>query len=197
MGLDHVDIALVHDPSDHMDLAIDQSYADLAQMRSEGTVKSIGVGTADLAAVERFCRETDIDCALVPNRYTLLDNSAADRVFPLCLERGIKVMAAGVYNSGVLADPHPEAWFDYAHVPQPVLERVFRIQEVCEGHGVPIAHAAAQYPLRHPAVTAVIIGARSPDEARANSHYVATSVPPALFEELAGAGLIGRAGPTG
>ena len=82
MGLDHVDIALVHDPSDHMDLAIDQSYADLAQMRSEGTVKSIGVGTADLAAVERFCRETDIDCALVPNRYTLLDTSAAERVFP-------------------------------------------------------------------------------------------------------------------
>jgi len=191
MGLDHVDIALVHDPSDHMDVAIDQSYADLAQMRSEGTVKSIGVGTADLAAIERFCLETDIDCALVPNRYTLLDTSAAERVFPLCLERGIKVMAAGLYNSGVLADPHPGAWYDYVPVPGPVLERVLRIQEVCERHGVPIAHAAAQYPLCHPAVTAVIIGARSPVEARANSHYVATAVPSALFDELAGAGLIG------
>jgi D-threo-aldose 1-dehydrogenase len=73
-----------------------------------------------------------------------------------------------------------------------VLERVLRIQEVCERHGVPIAHAAAQYPLCHPAVTAVIIGARSPEEARANSHYVATAVPSALFDELAGAGMIGR-----
>jgi D-threo-aldose 1-dehydrogenase len=196
MGLDHVDIALVHDPSGHMDAAIDQSYAGLAQMRSEGTVKSIGVGTADLAAVERFCLETDIDCALVPNRYTLLDTSAAERVFPLCLERGIKVMAAGVYNSGVLADPHPGARYDYVPVPAPVLERVLVIQEICERHGVPIAHAAAQYPLCHPAVTAVVIGARSPEEARANSHYVATAVPSALFDELTGAGLIGRAGPS-
>jgi D-threo-aldose 1-dehydrogenase len=190
MGLDRVDIALVHDPSDHMAAAIDESYAGLAQLRSEGTVKSIGVGTADLVAIERFCRETDIDCALVPGRYTFLDSSAAERVFPLCLERAIKVMAAGVYNSGVLADPHPGAWFNYAPVPPALLQRVLQIRNACQRYGVPLAHAAVQYALSHPAVTAVIIGARSAEEARANASYVAAPVPPELFDELTASGLL-------
>lgn len=194
LRLDHVDIALVHDPSDPLDVAIAGSYAGLEQLRAEGTVKSIGVGTADLSVIERFCTETDIDCALVPSRYTLLDSSAAGTVFPLCLERGIKVMAAGVYNSGVLADPRPGAWYNYVAVPEAVLDRVLRIQRACERYGVPIAHAAVQFPLRHPAVSAVIIGSRSPEEARANAQYVATPVPAELFDELAGAGLVGQHG---
>jgi D-threo-aldose 1-dehydrogenase len=191
MGIDHVDIALVHDPTDHMGLALEGSYAGLEQLRAEGAVKAIGVGTADLAAVERFCLETDIDCALVPNRYTLLDSSAAQRVLPLCVDRGIRVMAAGVYNSGVLADPAPGAWYDYRPAPLHVVEQALKIKATCERHGVELAHAAVQYAFTHPAVAAVVIGARSPAEAEANARYVANAVPKELYEELKTCGLVG------
>jgi D-threo-aldose 1-dehydrogenase len=194
LGVDRIDIALVHDPVHAPDQALDESYTALEELRSEGVVAAIGVGTLDLEVLERYCRETDIDCLLVAGRYSLLDASAAERLFPLCMERKIAVLAAGVYNGGVLADPRPGAPFNYRPVPPEVLERVLSVRQVCQRYGVPLAHAAVQYVLAHPAVTAAVIGARSPREVRENAQYVRSAVPSDLFAELAADGLLPRGG---
>src|SRR5882672_916810 len=103
LGLDRVDVALVHDPDDHYDEALAGAYRALARLRDEGDVRAIGVGMNQTTLLCRFAREADPDCFLVAGRYTLLDRSAGEQLLPLCHERGIAVVAGGVFNSGVLA----------------------------------------------------------------------------------------------
>ena len=190
LGVDHLDIALVHDPVHDPEVALKESYPALEELRTEGVVTAIGVGALDVGVLERYCLETEIDCILVAARYSLLDASAAERLFPLCLERSVAVLAAGVYNSGVLADPRPGAPFNYRPVPPQLLERVLLARQVCQRYGVALPHAAVQYVLAHPAVTAVVIGARSPREVQENAQYVGSTVPSDLFAELDAQGLL-------
>jgi D-threo-aldose 1-dehydrogenase len=103
LGLDRVDIALVHDPDNHYDDAIAGAFPALERLRDEGVVRAIGAGMNQTEMLCRFAREADPDCFLVAGRYTLLDRSAADELLPLCEQRGIAVIAGGVFNSGVLA----------------------------------------------------------------------------------------------
>ena len=123
---------------------------------------------------------------LVAGRYTLLDQSAASTLFPLCQQRGVRVLAAGVFNSGILADTGGTARFDYAPASQQVRERVANLRYGCEKYGVPVAAAALRFTLRHPAVTSVVVGARTPAEITADVGYLNTAVPDELFGELAG-----------
>jgi D-threo-aldose 1-dehydrogenase len=190
LGTDHVDIALIHDPDDHGQQALDQAYPALAGLRAAGVIGAIGVGMNQAAMLEWFLPRTDLDCVLVAGRYTLLDAQAAVTLLPECQRRGVAVLAGGVFNSGILADPSPGAQFDYRAAPSGVLDRAQRIRAVCERHGVPIGAAALRYTLRHPAVTAAVVGARSPSEIQADTGYLAAPVPDALFEELAREDLI-------
>jgi D-threo-aldose 1-dehydrogenase len=127
----------------------------------------------------------DLDCVLVAGRYTLLDHSAARSLFPLCRSRGVAVLAAGVFNSGILADPADGARYDYAPAAPDVLARARRIAEVCGRYDVPVAAAALRHVLRHPAVTAAVVGARSADEIRTDAGYLGLPIPDALWAELA------------
>jgi D-threo-aldose 1-dehydrogenase len=185
LNLDRVDIALIHDPDDHLADAAGQSFPALAELRDEGVVGMIGAGTNSATALNWLIEETDLDCVLEAGRYTLLDTSATDSMFPLCERRGVKVLAAGVFNSGILADPDGNARFDYAPASDGVRERVARIRDVCEKYGVSVAAAATQFPLRHPAVTSVVVGARTAAEIIADVGYLAEPAPEALFTELA------------
>jgi D-threo-aldose 1-dehydrogenase len=128
---------------------------------------------------------------LVAGRYTLLDTRAAASLFPECQRRGVGVLAAGVFNSGVLVDPAPGATYDYLPAAGDVMDRARRIGAACARHGVPIGAAALRFTLRHPAVTAAVLGARSPAEITTDVGYLARDVPDALFDELAAEGLIG------
>jgi D-threo-aldose 1-dehydrogenase len=181
LRLDRVDVALIHDPDDHLAEALDGAYPALARLREDGTVGAIGVGVNSAALAEWFASRCDLDCVLVAGRYTLLDDSAAASLFPLCLARGVAVLAAGVFNSGILAGG---TRYDYALAPPPVLARARRIAEVCARYDVPVAAAALRYVLRHPAVTAAVVGARTPDEIRADAGYLGFPVPDALWAEL-------------
>jgi D-threo-aldose 1-dehydrogenase len=184
LRLDRVDIALIHDPDDHMAEALDGAYAALASLRAEGAVGAIGVGVNSAALAEWFVTRCDLDCVLVAGRYTLLDDAAARSLFPLCAARGVAVLAAGVFNSGILADPADGARYDYVLAPPAVLARVRRIAEVCARYDVPVAAAALRYVLRHPAVTAAVIGVRTPDEVRADAGYLDRPIPDALWADL-------------
>ena len=181
LRLDRADIALIHDPDDHLSEALDGAYAALAGLRADGTVGAIGVGVNSVSVAEWFVSRCDLDCVLVAGRYTLLDDSAARALFPLCLDRGVAVLAGGVFNSGILAGG---ARYDYVLAPPGVLARARRIAEACARYDVPMAAAALRYVLRHPAVTAAVVGARIPDEIRADAIYLDFPIPDALWAEL-------------
>jgi D-threo-aldose 1-dehydrogenase len=185
LRMDRVDIALVHDPDEHMAEALDGAYPALARLRADGTVAAIGVGVNSASLAEWFVSRCDLDCVLVAGRYTLLDDSAARSLFPLCRSRGVAVLAGGVFNSGILADPGESARYDYVLAAPGLLARVRRIAEVCAGYDVPLAAAALRYALRHPAVTAAVIGVRTPDEIRADTSYLGLPIPDALWADLA------------
>jgi D-threo-aldose 1-dehydrogenase len=190
LGLDRVDVVHVHDPDDHLDQAIGETIPALAELRGAGVIGAVGAGMNTVAPLARIVREADVDAVLVAGRYTLLDQSAADELLPACAARGVGVLAAGIFNSGVLADAGTGATFDYRPAPAATLARARRIATVCGRHGVPLAHAAMAFPLRHPAVTAIVVGARSPAEVADDVAGAARVLPEALWEELAAEGLV-------
>jgi D-threo-aldose 1-dehydrogenase len=136
------------------------------------------------AALTWLVERCDLDCVLVAGRYTLLDDSAAQSLFPLCQRRGVAVLAAGVFNSGILAGPGEGATYDYAPAPPATLARARRMRDACARHGVPLAAAALQFALRHPAVTAAVVGARTAEEISTDVGYLSTPIPDALWAEL-------------
>jgi aryl-alcohol dehydrogenase-like predicted oxidoreductase len=186
LRLDRVDIVLIHDPDDFMSAALDDAYPALADLRSQGVVGAIGAGMNSAAPLTWLAERCDLDCVLVAGRYTLLDDSAADRLFPLCLQRGIAVLAGGVFNSGILADPREGACYDYAPAASDLLARARRIGDICGRYEVPAAAAALRFTLRHPAVTAAVVGARTPAEILSDVSYLSADIPDALFTELGG-----------
>jgi D-threo-aldose 1-dehydrogenase len=190
LALDRVDIVYVHDPDDHLDAAIDHALPTLADLRAEGAIRDIGVGMNQAPALVRIAREADVDRVLVAGRYTLLDQSAAEELLPLCAQRGVAVVVGGVLNSGILADPRPGAMYDYAPAPAELVERARRIASICARHDTSLVEAAITFPLRHPAVRTVLVGARSPQEVSAAAAATARSVPEGLWQELEDAGLL-------
>ena len=144
----------------------------------------------------RFAREGDFDCFLLAGRYTLLEQGAIQELMPLCLERGIAIIAGGVYNSGILADPKPGAHYDYKTAPAALLERAQRLRAVCARHGVPLKAAAVQFPLGHPAVAAVVVGCRSTAQLDESLEMFEVKTPPAMWQELKADGLLQEDVPT-
>ena len=195
LGLDRVDIALIHDPDRHWEQAIGEAWPALARMRDEGTIRAVGVGMNQSAMLARFAREGDFDVFLLANRYTLLDQSALADLLPICVERGIGILLGGVMNSGVLADPRPDSRFDYRPAPPEIVERALRIGAVCERHGVPLRAAAIQFPLAHPAVTSLVAGVRRIDHLEEYPAAMARHIPASLWAELRSEGLLAAEAP--
>ncbi|HEX4980366.1 MAG TPA: aldo/keto reductase, partial [Ilumatobacteraceae bacterium] len=164
LGLDRIDIVHIHDPEDHLAEAIDGTYAALDRLRHEGVIGAVSLGTNVVATASFFLRNADLDTVMVAGRLTLLDQSAAVDLVPECRRAGVAYLAAGVFNSGVLAEPRPGSWFDYAPASSELLERAAAIRAVCESHGVSMRTAALHYPLTVEGVTALIVGMRSPTE---------------------------------
>jgi D-threo-aldose 1-dehydrogenase len=192
LGLDRVDIVYLHDPDDHPRQALEEAYPALERLRAEGVVGAIGAGMNQARMLARFVRETDMDVVLLAGRYTLLDQAGLADLLPRARERGVRVVAAGVFNSGLLADPRPGATYDYAAAPPELLERALRLKAACERRGVPLRAAALRFPFGHPAVTSVLVGARSAAEVRDAAAMLARPVPAGLWEALRAEGLLPR-----
>lgn len=190
LGLDSIDILYIHDPDDHLDQAISEAYPELDKMRGEGLVASIGVGTNIAEIGTRFVRETDIDVALVAGRYTLLDQIGLAEFLPEAHRRNVSVLGAGVFNSGVLVNPVPGATYNYAPASEEILHKARAIHEAIRPFGVSVATAGLQFPLRHPAVKAVLTGVRNTAELHSNIADFDTEVPAELWEALEAQGLI-------
>jgi D-threo-aldose 1-dehydrogenase len=190
LGLDRVDILLLHDPDDHEREAYEQAFPALIELRDEGVVTAIGAGMNQAEMLTRFVRDLDIDVVLVAGRYSLLDQRALAELLPTCAARGTAVVVGGVFNSGLLADPRPGATFDYAPAPPELVDRAARLAEVCARHGTPLRAAALAFPFGHPAVTSVLVGARSAAEVQDAVACFEWPVPGELWAELAATGLL-------
>jgi len=191
-GLDRVDVLYIHDPDEHWRDAVDEAVPALMELREAGVVGAIGVGMNQSAMLARFIRETDVDVVMLAGRYTLLEQAAADDLLPTALEQSRSVVAAAVFNSGLLGreEVPATATYNYQQASHDVLERARLLASVCREHGTTLPAAAIHFPLRHPAVASVVVGMRSPEEVRHNLAAHAQQVPDELWADLEYRGLL-------
>ncbi|MGY1455179.1 aldo/keto reductase [Streptomyces sp. SS8] len=192
MGTDRVDVLFLHDAEECFEDALRHGYPALAELRSQGVVGAIGAGMHHTGMLTRLVEETDVDVVMLAGRYTLLDHSALDDLLPACAARGVSVLAAAVFNSGILAEPRPAAGarYEYAQASPEALRRAHRIADVCEAHEVTLPRAAMAFPLRHPVVAGIVLGMRSAGEVRSDIEAFGAGVPEGLWADLYEQGLI-------
>jgi len=202
LGIPQFDLAVIHD-LDHLyhgrGVKLDWYFGQLAasgwraieELRAAGLIRGIGAGINDRGLIPRFLDLMDLDYFLVAMPYTLLHQEVLDDEFPAAVARGCAFVIGSPFQSGILATgPKPGAKYNYADAPAEVLAKVGRIQEVCERHDVPLAAAALQFPLGHPAVAAVIPGASSPAQLKRNVETFSHPIPAELWAELKQQGLL-------
>jgi D-threo-aldose 1-dehydrogenase len=200
LGMPGADILYVHDVNRkwHGDAVderfrevMDGGYKALEKLRSEGAVKAIGVGVNDPDILVRFAKAGDFDCFMLAGRYTLLEQTPLEKLFPVCEKRGISIVAAGPFNSGILATgAKPGAKYFYADAAPEILEKTRRIETLCERHAVPLAAAALQFALGHSIVASVATGMVSPVEVETNLRHMAHAIPDDFWLELKQEGLL-------
>jgi len=181
---DRLDVVHVHDPDDHEQEALAGAFPTLLALRAEGVIGAVGCGMNQIEMLSRFVEQVDLDCILLAGRYTLLDRRGGDHLLPRCADRGIGVVLGGVFNSGLLADPEANRTYDYAPVANHVLARARAMDYACHQHGVELPAAALQFALDHPAVSTVVVGARSATEVRTDVGFTRSPIPDAAWTEL-------------
>jgi D-threo-aldose 1-dehydrogenase len=202
LGVDRIDILFAHDvdifthgSKEASDARIDElmngGYGALVRLREQGVVKAIGAGVNEWQVCQTLAERGDFDLFLLAGRYTLLEQEALNTFLPLCERRNIGIVLGGPYNSGILATgPRPGAFYNYDVAPPEILDRVGRIQAVCEAHGIRLIEAALRFPLHHRCVVSVIPGAQTPQEVRRNAEIMSASIPDALWSALKAEGLL-------
>jgi D-threo-aldose 1-dehydrogenase len=202
LGITRLDVAWVHDLdhlyhgtgdklSFHFGALAASGWRAVEELKAAGLVGAVGAGINDLGLIPRFLDLVPVEAFLVAMPYTLLDQAVLDAEFPACEARGIGFVIGPPYASGILAKGDTaDAKYAYAPASEAVREKVRRISAVCERHGVPLAAAALQFPLGHPAVAAVIPGASSPAQVERTVATFAHPVPAALWAELKHEGLL-------
>ncbi|ABE44139.1 aldo/keto reductase [Polaromonas sp. JS666] len=207
LGLSRLDVAYVHDPDaathgarapEVLRQVIDETLPALRQLKQEGLVRAIGLGTNDVDVVLQVLREADLDVLMLAGRYSLLDHSALPELLPQCVARGVRIALGGVFNSGILATGtrHGAATFNYAPAAGTWVERTARIEAVCEAYGVPLRAAALQFPLAHPAVEIVMLGARQVAEWEDALAMLQHRIQPGFWTALREQGLLPAEAPT-
>ena len=191
LGTDRLDIAFVHDCDEDITGALDGALPALAELKAQGVVGAIGCGSNLAATHMAVVEHADPDVLMVAGRFTLLDQSAAQVLFPRCMSRGIEVELAAPFNSGILATgaDAPGTRFDYQPPDDNIRARVRAIQGSCDAHGISLKRAALHYSAAHPAVTRLVLGLTGPEGLRSNLDDLAAPVPPGLWPALAELGI--------
>jgi D-threo-aldose 1-dehydrogenase len=203
LGLAKIDILYVHDigvyqhgpelAAKHMKVLRESGYRALDELRRTGVVSAIGIGVNEKDVLIEAMAFGDWDAFLLAGRYTLLEQGPLDDLLPMCSARGTSIVVGGPLNSGILAGR--DTW-NYAAAPPEIVARVNALRAVCDAHNVPLAAAALQFPLAHPAVAAIIPGPRSAAEFEANLPLIRQKIPAALWADLRDKGLLHPEAPT-
>jgi len=193
LGIERIDLLYLHDPERHdLDLALAEALPALEQLRADGEVALIGVGSMVTDALTAVVRTAALDLIMVAGRYTLLEQPAAAQVLPACREKGTGIVAASVFNSGLLAqtEPRRDGRYEYGQLPEELWDRLVRISAICADHDVPLPVAALQFPLQADEVRSVVVGGSRPAQLVQNVEYASVSIPASLWQTLAAEGLI-------
>ncbi len=208
LGLARLDVLYVHDcdAATHGDRAdavrrqiVDETLPALQGLKREGLIGAIGLGVNDVQIVLDVLHGADLDVLLLAGRYSLLDHSALPALLPQCTARGVRIALGGAFNSGLLASGTrggSVALFNYAPAARAWLERTAQIEALCDVHGVALRAAALQFPLAHPAIDVVMVGARSVAEWQDALAMVQQPIPAAFWRDLRSAGLLPQDAPT-
>ena len=195
LQLDYVDIVHIHDPDRHYSEAIGEAYPALDELRSQGVIKAVSVGINQWQMLMDFVREGDFDCFMLAGRYTLLEQGALP-LLDLCAEKGISILLAGVYNTGILATgARPGAKYNYRDASPELLDKTAQIEAVCRRFDVPLKAAALQFPLGHPAISSLVLGCSTPQRIGDNNEMLSALIPEALWQELRAKALIAEEAP--
>jgi aryl-alcohol dehydrogenase-like predicted oxidoreductase len=208
LGMTRIDILIIHDldwwhhttdAKVHAYLAQlgTSGFRALEELKAHGLIGAIGAGVNELGTIPVFLDMVDVDFFMLALRYTLGEQETLDRELPLCAERGVGFVVAGVFSSGLFATgPVEGAKYNYADATPEDLDRATRIQAVCQRYGVPLAAAALQFPLHHPLAAAVIPGAFKPEHVVNNLALFRHEIPAELWGDLKKEGLIRSDAPT-
>jgi D-threo-aldose 1-dehydrogenase len=202
---DRVDILFLHDVGrlTHGDnhprmlrQALDEALPAMAGLRAQGAVDAIGIGVNEIEVCMELMPRFDLDCIMLAGRYTLFEQVSALPLLDEAQRRGVKVVVAGPYNSGLLGDPHgPGSTYNYAPADPRTLERARRIYTICAEEGVDVGAAALQFPAAHPAVCAVVAGLRNVMEVESAIAGSSQRLPTRIWPRLRGAGIIDAVAP--
>lgn len=194
LGLTEIDILYVHDlgvfahgdaaPS-HFRTFMDSGLKALEGLKREGVISAYGLGVNENQVCIDVLGRAPLDEILLAGRYTLLDRTAERELLALCLERGTKIVAGGIFNSGILATGvSGEAWFDYAPASADICRRVEGIEAIIERYGMSLAQAALNFPFSHPAVSSILIGTHKPESLKRNLEMLGRPLPQSMLAEL-------------
>ncbi len=195
LGMDRVDILLVHDPDvedpeEDYRMALDQAFPTLVDLRAQGVIGAVGAGMNQWEMEWEFAKQVDVNIFLLAGRYTLLEQTSLD-FLDWCTENEVSIVLGGVYNSGILATgPIPGAKYNYEDAPAEMMAKAGRLQAVTQRHGVPLQVAALHFARSHPAIASVVIGSANSAEAEENRAIWDVETPAAMWQELHDSGLI-------
>lgn len=207
LGLDRIDIIYMHDighythgdaNDTHFPIAMSGGYKAMDSLRSQGLVKAIGLGVNEYQVCEQALEHGDWDCFLLAGRYTLLEQHSLDSFLPKCEARNCSIVIGGAYNSGILATGTKTGkplHYDYGPAPQEIIDKVQKIEQICDDFNVPMAAAALQFPLAHPAVCSVIPGVGSVKRIPQTLELISTKIPQGLWQALIDSALIHEQAP--
>jgi len=197
LGLARIDILYIHDigrmthgdeNAFHMaELTKCGGLRALEELRANGDIAGFGMGVNEVEACLEVMDNARLDVILLAGRYTLLEQTPLDALFPRCEEAGTAIVIGGPYNSGILAvgtKTGAPLFFNYEPAPPEVVDKVRRIEAVCDAHDVPLAAAALQFPLAHTLVASVIPGLDTPARVEQAVTLYRHKIPAALWQDL-------------
>jgi D-threo-aldose 1-dehydrogenase len=207
LGLAEIDILLVHDLGAYTHGENDKHYFNqfeksgykaLEELRKYGYIKAVGLGVNEVDVCERVMNIGQFDCFLLAGRYTLLEQAPLDEFLPQCKAHGASIILGGPYNSGILATgvrsqavPH----YNYEPAPKQVIERVAKIEKICDEYQVSLAAAAIQFPLGHSAIASVIPGLGSANRVEKTMKLFFETIPNEFWQALKDNNLLAQESP--
>ncbi|MGH6923886.1 MAG: aldo/keto reductase [Propylenella sp.] len=188
LGLDRVQLLHLHDP-EHVSSLSDVtarggSLDELMRMREEGLAEAVGLAAGRVDVMMPILRDWDFDALITHNRFTLV-NRNAEKMIDFAVSKGIAVLNAAPYASGVLAKGS-KAYPRYAYQPasDEMLDPVRRVEAVCARQGVPVGAAALQFSMRDPRIASTICGVTRPERVSETLKWARFPIAPAVWTEL-------------
>lgn len=201
IGTHYIDMIYIHDigrlthgalHDQMLRSLLDSGYRALRELREQKVVRAIGLGVNEWEVCIEVMPHMDLDCFMLAGRYTLLEQLVLQTFFPECVKRGISVIAAGPYNSGVLANGQN---YNYEAADHKTILRVNAIQKICDAYQIDLPHAALQFPLKHSQVVSVVAGARTEEQVALSVNYIQQQIPARLWQSLKEADLLAMEAP--